>query len=175
MTVSPHALDAAVALTPAGAHRFTGHTHPAYSNMVGPFGGTIAATLLNGVLSHPERLGDPLSLTVHYAAPITDGAFEVHARPMRTNRSTQHWLVELRQGDAVAAFATVLTAVRRDTWSATDAVFPSVPSAESLPRHPGVFRTEWPKAYDMRFTDGEQVQAGQRGARRCGDPGVAPR
>jgi hypothetical protein len=76
---------------------------------------------------------------------------------MRTNRSTQHWLVELRQGDAVAAFATVLTAVRRDTWSATDAVFPSVPSAESLPRHPGVFRTEWPKAYDMRFTDGEQV------------------
>ena len=77
MTVSPHALDAAVALTPAGAHRFTGHTHPAYSNMVGPFGGTIAATLLNGVLSHPERLGDPLSLTVHYAAPITDGAFEV--------------------------------------------------------------------------------------------------
>jgi len=157
MTVSPHALDAAVALTPAGEHRFTGQTHPTYANMVGPFGGTIAATLLNGALSHPERLGEPLSLTVHYAAPIADGAFEVHARPMRTNRSTQHWLVELRQDDAVAAFATVMTAMRRDTWSATDAVFPSVPPAAQLPRHPGVFRTAWPKAYDMRFTDGEQV------------------
>lgn len=157
MTVSVHSLDAAVALTPTGVHQFAGHTHPAYANMVGPFGGTIAATLLNGALCHPERLGDPLSLTVNYAAPIADGAFEVHARPLRTNRSTQHWLVELRQDGAVAAFATVLTAVRRDTWSATDAVFPSVPSADSLPRHPGVFRTTWPKAYDMRFADGEQV------------------
>ena len=69
MTVSPHALDAAVALTPAGEHRFTGQTHPTYANMVGPFGGTIAATLLNGALSHPERLGEPLSLTVHTPPP----------------------------------------------------------------------------------------------------------
>ncbi len=156
MTVSPHALDVAVALTPVGEHQFTGHTHPAYGNMVGPFGGTIAATLLNGVLSHPERLGDPVSLTVHYAAPITDGAFEVHARPMRTNRSTQHWLVELRQSGGVAAFATSLTALRRDTWSATDAVFPQVTPADQLPRTTSLFRTAWPMAYDMRFADGEQ-------------------
>ena len=161
MSDFPHTLDAAVALTPAGEHHFTGHTHPTYGNMVGPFGGTVAATLLNGIWTHPERLGEPVSLTVHYAAPIEDGAFEVHARPLRTNRSTQHWLVELRQKGAVASFATAMTALRRDTWSATDAVFPQVLAAEQLPRAANLFSTAWPKAYDMRFVDGEQALGGE--------------
>lgn len=154
-----HPFDAAAALTPVGAHTYTGQTHPAYGNMVGPFGGMIAATLLQGVMAHPERLGDPLSLTVHYAAPIADGGFELLARPMRTNRSTQHWLMELRQNGEVAAYATAVTAVRRDTWGTTDAVFPQVPPAEQVPATAGVFRTAWPRAYDMRFIDGEPVLA----------------
>src|SRR6476620_1791360 len=116
-----HVFDAAIELAPHGKDSYTGHPHPAYGNMVGPFGGAIGATLLNAVMRHPALLGEPLSLTVHYAAPIADGGFTVHARALRTNRSTQHWLVELLQADQVAAFATAVTAIRRDTWSATDA------------------------------------------------------
>ena len=61
-----HILDAAVALTPQAGNAWAGHTSPAYANMVGPFGGTIGATLLNAVMLHPERLGDPMFRTKNF-------------------------------------------------------------------------------------------------------------
>ncbi|WP_019142805.1 acyl-CoA thioesterase [Noviherbaspirillum massiliense] len=158
-----HAFDAAVALSPSDKDTYAGKTSPAYANMVGPFGGIIGATLLNAVMRHPERLGDPLSLTVHYAAPIADGGFSVHARAVRTNRSTQHWFVELSQAGQVAAFATMVTAIRRDTWSATDAVFPQVPSADTLEQTPPMSRVVWTANYEMRFIDGGLDKADTNG------------
>lgn len=149
-----HAFDATIALAPAGDDRYVGHTHPAYGNMVGPFGGAIGATLLNAIVCHPARLGDPVSLTVHYAAPIADGEFSIHARIMRTNRSSQHWFVELQQDGQAAAFATGVTATRRDTWGTTDAVFPQVPPADSVVPAPAIPRVAWTASYDMRFIDG---------------------
>ena len=90
-TPGPHPLDAATHLAEDGEAGLAGRTHAAYANMVGPFGGVIASTLLNGALVSAQRLGDPVALTVNYAGPIADGAFRLHAQPMRTNRSTQHW------------------------------------------------------------------------------------
>ena len=163
-TTAAHVFDAAIALQPQGSDNYTGHTSPAYGNMVGPFGGAIGATLLNAIMLHPARLGDPLSLTVHFAAPIADGAFSVHARPMRTNRSTQHWLVELRQDEQVAAFATAITAVRRDTWSETDADFPLAPPPGNVAPAPAHPRAAWTGCYEMRFITGmpapEQSETG---------------
>ncbi|HEX5515703.1 MAG TPA: thioesterase family protein [Gammaproteobacteria bacterium] len=149
-----HAFDQAIALSPSGDDAYTGRTSPAYANMVGPFGGIIGATLLNAIMDHPARLGDPVSLTVHYAAPIADGDFSVNARAMRTNRSTQHWLVELRQSDQVAAFATAVTALRRETWTTTDATFPSVPPAADIAPMPPLSFARWTDCYEMRIIDG---------------------
>ena len=118
--MSTHPFDHAIALQPLGGDRFAGATSPAYANMVGPFGGVSAATLLNAVMQHPQRLGDPVALTVNFAAAVADGAFEVVARPVRTNRSTQHWVVELHQGGEVSSTATVVTAVERETWAVQD-------------------------------------------------------
>lgn len=146
--------DAAIALQPEGENAFRGRTHPAYGNMVGPFGGVIAATLLNAVMRHPQLLGEPVSQTVHFAAPIADGGFTVHTRIMRTNRSTQHWQVELLQDGEVAAFATTVTALRRPTWSALDAAFPDVPPASSIDPSPHIARAAWTGRYEMRFIDG---------------------
>ncbi len=148
-----HPLDQAVALRPGADNQFTGSTSDAYQNMVGPFGGVIAATLLNGVLQHPALQGQPVAQTVHFTAPIADGEFLLTARPMRTNRSTQHWLVELIQNDQVAAYATAITAHRRDTWQATDAQFPTVPAAEdvAVSEPPAL---GWTANYEMRFVDG---------------------
>jgi acyl-coenzyme A thioesterase PaaI-like protein len=70
--------------------------------MVGPFGGTTAATALRAILLHPALLGEPVALTVNYAAAMAEGPFSVTAKPVRTNRSTQHWTVELSQADATA-------------------------------------------------------------------------
>jgi len=151
---STHPFDAAIALAPERAGQYNGSTHPAYGNMVGPFGGVIAAALLNAVMQDPQRLGEPLSLTVHFAAPIADGGYTVTARAVRTNRTTQHWYVELLQDGAVAAFATAVTAARRETWQTLDAVFPQVPEAATIAPMPAIARVAWTSAYEMRFIDG---------------------
>ncbi|MBW0292023.1 acyl-CoA thioesterase [Rhodococcus sp. MH15] len=150
----PHPFDAAVGLTPLTAGLSTGETNPAYNNMVGPFGGVTAATLLESVLKHPERLGDPLSLTVNFAGPITEGAFEISARPVRTNRSTQHWSIELSQDGTVATTATAVFGTRRETWSSTEITMPEVPSAEDVTLLPFPEFIAWAQNYEMRFVEG---------------------
>ncbi|GAB3652803.1 thioesterase family protein [Actinocorallia lasiicapitis] len=153
--VQPHPFDTAVALTPVADGRWQGRTSPAYANMVGPFGGVTAATLLRAAELHPDRLGDPLSLTVNYAGPVTDGEFEVTARPVRTNRTTQHWLLELTQDGAVTTTATAIFGVRRDTWSDTEAEMPKVPAPEDTPLGGFPDFISWAANYEMRYVEGE--------------------
>jgi len=159
----PHPFDDALALEPAGEHRYLGRTTPAYWNMIGPFGGITAATLLQAALQHPLRLGEPSALTVNFAGPIAEGPFEIEARPVRTNRSTQHWHIELRQGGAVATTASAVFAVRRETWACGEAVRPEAPPADAVPAMDGFAPVRWLKAYDMRPI---------RGARPTAEPGT---
>lgn len=155
MNTNTHPFDAAVRLVPEGENRFSGATSPAYGNMVGPFGGITCAVMLQAVLAHPQRQGDPIALTVNFAAPIADGAFVVEAKPARTNRSTQHWIVQLMQQDAVATTATVALAARRETWSAPEAPPPSAtPPASALARMPLAGAPAWVRRYDLRFVEG---------------------
>jgi acyl-CoA thioesterase len=151
---SLHPLDAAIALEPFGEGRWRGVSQPAWANMVGPFGGSTAATLLNAVLADPARLGEPVSLTVNFAGPLADGPFEIETRAVRTGRSVQHWFIEQRQGGEVATTATAVLAVRRDTWSADEVTMPEVPPADAVPVTPRFSAVEWPRRYEMRFHDG---------------------
>ncbi|WP_230330063.1 acyl-CoA thioesterase [Nocardia aurantiaca] len=153
-TTLEHPFDIATALTPEGQGRFVGHTAPEYSNMVGPFGGITAATMLRAVLDDPRCSGSPLSLTVNYAGPVATGAFTIDAEPVRTNRTTQHWVVTMRQDDSVATTATVVCALRRPTWSDTEISPPDAPAPDALevaelPQSPA-----WLRNYDMRFVAG---------------------
>jgi acyl-CoA thioesterase len=151
----PHPFDDALALQPAGEHRYHGRTSALFANMVGPYGGMTAAQLLQAVLQHPARLGEPVSLTVNFPAPVADGAFEVEARPLRTNRSTQHWLMLMTQDSEVVASATALLALRRPTWSAPEAQPPAGhPAFERLPRRSTQGYPAWISRYDMRFVSG---------------------
>ena len=155
-----HPFDTAIALKPTSDNCFHGATTPAYANMVGPFGGTTGAALLNAALLHPARLGHPIALTVNFASALADGGFEIEARAVRTNRSTQHWVIELVQGGAVAATATAVFAERRETWSAPEAVAPKdLPRPEALPRANLIGRPAWVARYDMRFVDGGMPEA----------------
>lgn len=158
-----HAFDAAIALTALGGDRFEGHTSDAYWNMVGPFGGTTAATALHAVLLHPARLGEPVALTVNYAAALARGRFVIVARAVRTNRSTQHWSIELLQDDAQGAPAVVLTgsavtALRRATWGIDDAPMPAVPAADAVQGPPWIAPIEWIKRYEVVQLDGPLPQ-----------------
>ena len=158
---APHPFDAAIALAPAGTDAFSGATHPAYWNMIGPFGGLTAAVALNAVLQHPQLLGEPVSLTVNFAGPVAEGPFTARARPARTNRSTQHWWVELVQTGAdgseqVSTTATVVTAARRPTWGASDATMPTVPAPDGLPRSErGGTPVAWIARYEVRSLQGD--------------------
>ncbi|WP_313311755.1 thioesterase family protein [Pulveribacter sp.] len=164
-TPTPHAvhpLDDALQLQaqPQAPGRYTGRSTPAYWNMVGPFGGVTAATLVAAVLRHPEALGEPLSLTVNYAAAIGEGEFTVQAVPVRTNRSTQHWTVSVLQAPAgggeplVTTTATLVTAVRRETWSAADTPLPAVPGPQQCERIGAMFPVQWLQRYEMRPVSG---------------------
>ena len=157
-----HPFDQAVALA---AHadspgHYTGHTSPHYWNMVGPYGGITAATVLNAVMQHPALLGEPISMTVNYAGAVAAGMFLVSAQPVRTNRSTQHWSVTLTQVDAagetqVTTTATVVTAARRETWSASDIALPAAPAPETLPvMRPPAGSVAWIDSFEMRGIQG---------------------
>ncbi|OYY96094.1 MAG: acyl-CoA thioesterase [Polaromonas sp. 28-63-22] len=152
-----HPFDQAMRLEAAGgaqAGTWLGATSPAYGNMVGPFGGTTAATALQAILLHPDLLGQPVALTVNYAAALAAGPFRIAATPVRTNRSTQHWTVTLTQADpsgadSVAMTATAVTAVRRETWGGDELPMPDVTMDKALPRLM-LSTPEWTRRYDMR-------------------------
>jgi acyl-CoA thioesterase len=149
----PHVFDTAVALEAAGEHEWRGQTSPAYANFIGPYGGITAAQMINAVMQHPQRLGEPVSFTVNFAAAVADGEFTVRAKPARTNRSTQHWLIEIVQGGETMATATALTAARRETWSGHEVAMPDMPRPQDVPLTPrgGV---EWVHRYSMHLLEG---------------------
>lgn len=150
-----HAFDEAIALEPAG-ERFRGHTHDAYWNMVSPFGGLTAAVALNGLLLQDRRLGDPVSLTVNYVAPIQRGEFFVEPRLVRSSRSTQHWAVQIVQDDEVATSAIAFFGTRRPTWSLTEATPPETRGWEEAVRFQAPRDLmRWPSMYDIRYARGQ--------------------
>lgn len=163
MSADPlHALDRATRLTRHPDGSLAGATDAAYANMVGPFGGLTAAVMLNAALTHPQRLGDPIALTVNFAGPVADGPFRIEAVASRTNRSTQHWTITQTQDGAVATTATAVFAARRETWSATDTTMPEAPAADTLPRFDDTHFPPWTRQYAMRFARGG----------RAADPGT---
>jgi acyl-CoA thioesterase len=146
--------DQAIALHSAAAGQYQGATHAAWQNMVGPFGGITAANMLQAVMQHPQLLGLPVSLTVNFCAGVAEGSFDIVAHPARTNRSTQHWTVEMLQNGEVVTTATVVTAARRSTWSSDETVMPDVPPPDAVPRaKPLPFA--WVQRFDMRPITGD--------------------
>ena len=148
-----HPLDDATTLTGENGN-YKGRTTDAYANMVGPYGGLIAAVLLKGALIHPEAMGDPVAITVNFVAPVTNGDFDIKTRCVRTNRSNQHWYVELSQEGRVAANATAILAKRRETWGSTEITMPEVPGPETVDRLGNEYFPKWMGSYDMRIVKG---------------------
>jgi acyl-CoA thioesterase len=149
-----HALDAATRLTRLSDDRLRGKTCAAYWNFGGPFGGVTAGLLMRAVLEAPGRQGDPVAITVNFTARIAEGAFDVVPRLVRAGRSTQHWYVELAQGDVVAANASVVLAVRSETWAHRSARCPAVPPAQALAPLPTMNRNAFVQQFDFRFVGG---------------------
>src|ERR1039458_8869520 len=154
LTKTPHLFDDATQVT-AGDSCWQGRTSEDYWAFVGPFGGAPPATILRALLDHPQRAGDPLSLTVNFCAPVAPGTFDLDVRLVKANRSTQHWSVELTQNGAeVATLATAVFAERRPSWSHQQADFPQGRPFEQILPYPKV-AASWVKQYDLRFVEGD--------------------
>jgi acyl-CoA thioesterase len=152
-----HPLDDATMLDGApGDPVRRGRTSDAYWTFIGPFGGVSAATALRAVLEHPDRVGDPLAVTVNFCAPIERGEFAVHVRRARANRSSQHWLVEFRQGESEDAVltASIVTALRRESWQHQPARPPALPALEQLAPFDNRRSLSWVAQYGFRFAEG---------------------
>jgi len=145
--------------------RWLARSHPYYRNMVGPYGGVTAGQMLQAVMLDPRRLGDPLSFTLHYTAPIADGPILVHTQVRRSNRSTQHWSIDMLQGEPGAEQTVMtgmlITAVRRQTWGHQERPMPDCPAPETLER----FRREeapvWVNSFDLRYAKGPMRMRGR--------------
>ena len=131
-----------------------GRTLPEWANMVGPFGGITAATLVHAIASQPDCHGQPITLTVNFLAPIADGFFDITLRDVRTNRTNQHWIVELTQDGESKTTATAVFGVRRETWSDTEAVAPTVPAPKDFADVGFPPPIVWTKNYEMIFAEG---------------------
>jgi acyl-CoA thioesterase len=159
-----HPFDRAIELEAAG-DVICGTTQPEWANMVGPFGGITAAILVRAIELQADCLGEPVALTINFAAPIVDGDFEISCRAPRTNRTNQHWIAEISQNGAVTTTATAVFGIRRDTWSDIETVLPQVPPPEQLDRSINEALPDWVRLYDMRFTEGGVFgAAGQPGS-----------
>ncbi len=128
--------------------------------MVGPFGGITAATIVRAIELHPQCHGHPIALTVNYLAPISDGEFDIVTRAVKTNRSNQHWIVELSQDGDVKTTATAIFGLRRDTWSDTEVAPPAAQRPEDIAPSIPPFGVVWFDNYDMRFVDGGMPEEG---------------
>ena len=154
-----HSLDQAVRLTPTSEGEYQGATSDLYWNLIGPFGGTTAATLLQAVLLHPKRLGAPVALTVNFAGAVARGAFTVRARAVRTNRSTQHWYVEQLQPNAqgqleVQTTATVITGLRRGAFQIVENTMPEVAQPQDVKQTHIRGGPSWFACYEVRPVKG---------------------
>lgn len=149
-----HVFDEAIAVEAVDCAAFRARTHPAYNNMVGPFGGITAATVVHALQQHPEVLGAPLTLTLNYAAPIAEGEWLLSTTLVRTNRTNQHWLFTIDQNETTVATGTAVFGVRRDTWSDIEATAPEAgtPDEHSVVPFPDFIA--WAANYEMRFVTG---------------------
>ena len=155
LSKAAHLFDDATQIT-AGDASWQGRTSEDYWAFVGPFGGATAATILRALIEHPDRAGDPLSLTVNFCAPVAQGGFDLDIRLVKANRSSQHWCVEMTQGGSdVATLATAVFAERRPSWSHQQAEFPQATAFEQTLPYAAKIAAPWVKQYDFRFVEGE--------------------
>jgi acyl-CoA thioesterase len=149
-----HPFDRAIRLATIDDVTCRGRTQPEWANMVGPFGGITAAALVRAIEDHPDCLGEPLAMTVNFAAPVVDGEFDITLRARRTNRTNQHWIVELSQDNAVKTTATAVFGIRRDTWADIQATPPNTTPPERITSSQQQGLPVWVSCYDMRFVEG---------------------
>ncbi len=125
-----------IPLTPVAPGRWTTFAATEWSNPGGGLWGGYAIGLCIRVLeAEPSAIGEPLSLTLTYAAGLPSGALDIRTRRLRQGGSIGVWEVELLPAgsDQVGVHGVVTMAKRPKTPDFAFASMPAAPDPESLP------------------------------------------
>lgn len=159
--MTDHVFDTAIALTETATGDWSGSSSPDYANMVGAYGGIVAATLLSSVLSDTRHTGTPVSQTVNFCTGLGAGAFRITTKLQRAGKYIQHWKNELTQGDTMVATSSIVMGARAETFSHQTAPIPDVPAADTLAPMGDRVPLEWTRRYDYRFVNGGMESFGK--------------
>ncbi|WP_372069930.1 thioesterase family protein (plasmid) [Tistrella mobilis] len=169
MTTSrPDAFRGSLAIEPVeeradGVRVWSGRTDPVWRNMIGPFGGWIAAVLTRaaeraaaGWLAEAGPGAGIVATQTQFMGAIAEGPFTIVTSPARVGRSVSFWQVDLIQDGAIAARGNFTAAARRDTGDFTEPRFamPAAVAPEDAPRHAHRSLPPWFSAYEMRIVQG---------------------
>lgn len=108
---------------------------PDWCNPRGGLWGGYPIGLFTRVLeAEPAATGEPLSITMTYAAQLPAGELDIRTRCLRQGRSIGVWALELSEAgrDEVAVQGMVTMAVRPDVPGFAFATMPDAPAPESL-------------------------------------------
>lgn len=132
-------MESTTGMTPVEPGYYMARTHPAYWNMIGPFGGWGALLAIRGAMTDARADGAfPVSASVQFMGPMEQGDIIVRATALRLNRSTSFWHTTLHQphdSSPVVAGAVTL-AKRRDGFARRNLVRPIYPAPEEMPEVP---------------------------------------
>jgi hypothetical protein len=153
------AYDPSMPLTLAAPGRWTTVAGPEWSNPRGGLWGGYAIGLCIRVMeAEPQALGEPLSLTLTYAAGLPSGALDIRTRRLRQGGSIGVWEVEVLPAASaqVGVHAIVTMAQRPQTPEFVFARMPEAPDPESLPsfQAPGGQMHYGAVAFERRMLDG---------------------
>ena len=152
-------------LTAAGPRRWATTAGPEWCNPRGGLWGGYAIGLCLRVLdAEPDALGEPLSITLTYAAQLPEGEVDIRLRHIRQGKSIGVWEVQLHPAgsDEVSVHAMVTMAVRPETTPFAIATMPAAPGPEALSPAPPPFSATHPSAtlFERRPVDPRPIGPG---------------
>lgn len=148
-------------------------TDPRFWNQIGPFGGWLAAALLDAIVNESAVPWPVLSVQVHFIGAVRAGPLDVRVQPVRRQRTLALWRAQLWQDGEVAVEADAVLGLSRDGLSDSaavpaDARPPTMTAPEALPRWHGVDGlARFVGAFDYRLVSGAPFEAAEQ-AETCG-------
>ena len=156
-------LDQSLKLERSGEDLYASQTDDRFWNMIGPFGGWMAALMLKAALADNDPAFEPVAMTVDFLKAPPRGALVLRRRCDRAGRTTAFWRVDLETPDGrLCARSLVTLGPHRSTLAFSTRRMPEVKPAEEAGDGSRTFiPVEWARLYDCRIIKGRMGESKQ--------------
>jgi len=136
---------------------FAGHTDKRYWNMIGPYGGWVAAMLLKAAIhDQADSAFEPVAITVDFMKAPKEGPVLMRRACDRSGRTASFWRIEMETANGTPCARALLTmAERRDTVVFSPETMPQVPNPDAVERfETTMLPVKWAHLYETRVVKG---------------------